>query len=48
MILFQKNGIATPSVAASLIEHLPDEADPQRSDEERIAREVAFVVYAGT
>ena len=37
-----------PSVAASLIENLPDEGDPQRSVEERIAKDVAWVVYAGT
>ena len=35
-------------MAASLIERLPVEGDPQRSREERIAKEVAFVVYAGT
>ena len=44
----QKNGKATPSVAASLIERLPDEGDPHRSREERIAKDVAWVTYAGT
>ena len=44
----QKLGKATPSVAASLIERLPDEDDPQRSVEEEIAKSVAWVVYAGT
>ena len=37
-----------PSVAANLIERLPDEGDPQRLREERIAKGVGFVVYAGT
>ena len=34
-------------MAASLIERLPDEGDPQRSKEERVAKNVAFVAYAG-
>ena len=46
--ILQKNQKATPSVAASLIERLPDEGDPQRSKEETIARNVTFVAYAGT
>ena len=46
-MFMQKNGKATPSVAASLIERLPDEGDPKRSEEERIAKDVAWVVYAG-
>ena len=46
-MILQKNGKATPSVAASLIECLPDEGDPQRSREELIARNVAFVAYVG-
>jgi len=33
-------------VAASLIERLPDEGDPQRSREEMIAKDVAWVAYA--
>jgi hypothetical protein len=47
-MILQKNGKAIPSVAASLIERLPDESDPQRSSEERIAKNVNFVAYAGT
>ena len=47
-MILQKNGKATPSVAASLIERLPDEGDPQRSREERIAKDVVWVAYAGT
>ena len=47
-MILQKNGKATPSVAASLIERLPDEGDPQRSRKERIAKNVAFIIYAGT
>ena len=46
-MILQKNGKATPSVAASLIERLPDEGDPQRSREERIAKDVGFIIYAG-
>jgi hypothetical protein len=37
-----------PSVAASLIERLPEEGDPQRSEEERIAKNVGFIAYGGT
>ena len=47
-MIMQKNGKAIPSVAASLIENLPDERDPQRSVEEMIAKNVAWIVYAGT
>ena len=47
-MILQKNGKATPSVAASLIERLPDEGDPQRFGEESIARDVAFMAYLGT
>jgi len=43
----QKNDEALPSVAASLIESLPAVDDPQRSMEEWIAQEVAFIGYAG-
>ena len=46
--ILQKNGKATSSVAATLIERLPDEGDPQRSREETIARNVVFVAYGGT
>jgi hypothetical protein len=47
-MILQKDGKATPSVAASLIERLPDEGDPQRSREETIAKDVIFIAYAGT
>jgi hypothetical protein len=43
----QKSGKAPPSVAASLIERLPDEDDPQRPMEERLAQDVAFAAYVG-
>ena len=46
--ILQKNGKATPCVAATLIDFLPDEDDPQRSSEEAIARNVAFIAYVGT
>jgi hypothetical protein len=48
MMILQKSGKASPSVVASLIERLPDESDPQHSMEERIAKDVAFVIYAGS
>ena len=47
-MILQKNGIATPSVASSLIEQLPDEVDPQRSVEEKVAKDVVFMSYTGT
>ena len=47
-MFLQNNGKAIPSVAANLIEQLPDEGDPQRFREETIARNVAFVAYLGT
>jgi hypothetical protein len=47
-MILQINGKATPSVAASLIERLPNEADPQRFREETIAKDVIFIAYAGT
>ena len=47
-MIIQKNGKFTPSVAASLIERLPDEGDSQRSMEETIAKNVAWIAYAGT
>ena len=43
----QKNHKAIPSVAASLIERLPNEGDPERSREETIARNMTFAAYAG-
>ena len=46
-MILQKNRKATPSVAASLIERLPDEGDPERSREETIAKNVVFVAFAG-
>ena len=46
-MILQKAGKAMPSVAANLIERLPDEGDPQRSKEERIAKDVLFIAYAG-
>ena len=47
-MILQKNGKAPPSVAASLIESLPDEGDPQRSMEEKVAKNVVYIAYAGT
>ena len=47
MVIPQKTGNATPSVAATLIERLPDEDDPQRPMEEKIAQNVAAVAYVG-
>ena len=45
--ILQKNGRATPSLAATLIEQLPEEDDPQRPMEEKIAQNVAAVAYIG-
>ena len=47
MVIFQKNGKAGPSVVATLIDRLPDENDPQRSEEEKIAQHVAVIAYLG-
>ena len=47
-MILQKTGKAPPSIAASLIECLPDADDPQRSTEERVAKNVLFVAYGGT
>ena len=47
VIILQKSGKATPSVAASLIERLPAEGDPQRSGEERAAKNVVSAAYRG-
>ena len=47
-MILQKNGKATPSVASGIIEHLPDEGDPQRSSEEKVGKDVLFIAYAGT
>ena len=43
----QKNGKASPSIATSLIECLPDEDDPERPTEERVAKNVLFAAYIG-
>ena len=43
----QKNGTAVPSVAAGLIEKLPDETDPRWAEEVKIAQDTAAVAYAG-
>jgi hypothetical protein len=47
MVILQKIGRATPSVAATLIQRLPDEDDPQRPTEESIAKNVASISYIG-
>jgi hypothetical protein len=47
MMILQKIGRAAQSVAATLIEQLPDEDDPQRPLEEKIAQDVAAVAYIG-
>ena len=45
--ILQKIGKAAPSVAATLIERLPDEDHPQRSMEEKIALNVPAIAYIG-
>ena len=47
MVILQKIGRAAPSVAASLIERLPDEDDSQRPTEEKIAQDVPAFTYIG-
>ena len=47
MVILQKTGRAAPSVAATLIEGLPDEDDPQRPMQEKIAQDVAAIAYIG-
>ena len=47
MMILQKIGSATPSIAANLIEQLPNEDDPQRPMEEKISQNVAAVAYIG-
>ena len=47
-MITQKNGKAMPSVAASLIERLPDDGDPRRPMEEILAQDVLFAAYVGT
>ena len=43
----QKIGKAAPSVAATLIEQLPNADDPQRAMEEKMAQNVAALAYIG-
>ena len=43
----QKNVNATPSVAESLIQRLPDEDDSQRPMEEMVAQNVAALAFVG-
>ena len=47
MVILQKIGGAVPSVAATLIERLPDEDDSQRPMEEKIAQNVSTAAYIG-
>ena len=47
MVILQKTGNAMPSVVATLIERLPDEDDPQRPIEEKVAQNVAAIAYIG-
>ena len=47
-MILQKNGKATPSVAASIIELLPDEDDSDPQQYEEIAKGVTFIAYLGT
>ena len=46
-MILQKIGGATPSIAATLIERLPNEGDPQRPMEEKIGQNVAAISYMG-
>ena len=43
----QQNGNATPSIAASLIERLPNKDDPQRPVEEKVAQDAAAQAFVG-
>ena len=47
MVILQKIGRAASSIAATLIERLPNEDDPQRPVEEKIAKNVAAMAYVG-
>ena len=47
MIILQKNGNATPSMAARLIERLPDQDDPRRPAEEKLVQDVVVVSFIG-
>ena len=46
-MILQKIGRAAPSVAANLIERLPDEDDSQRPTEEKIAQDMLAFAYLG-
>jgi len=41
------DGTASPSMTATLIERFPDENDPQRPVEEKLAKDVPAVSYLG-
>ena len=43
----QAKGIAPPSMTATLIERFPNEGDPQRPVEEKVAKGVAAISYIG-
>jgi hypothetical protein len=47
MVILQKIGLAMPSIAATFIERLPDEDDPQRPMEEEAAQHVVASAYTG-
>ena len=47
MVILQKIGKAVPSIAAALIERLPDENDPQRPMDEKVAQNVSALAYIG-
>ncbi|TFK36284.1 cytochrome P450 [Crucibulum laeve] len=42
-----KNGTAVSSLSTTLIEALPDESDPRREEEEKVARATAAVAFVG-
>jgi hypothetical protein len=46
-MILQKIGRAAPSIAATLIERLPDEDDSQRPIEEEVAHDVTAFSYVG-
>jgi hypothetical protein len=43
----QRQGTDVPSVAASMIEALPDEEDERFAEEEKIAQDTAATAYTG-
>ena len=47
MVILQKIDRAAPSIAATLIEGLPGEDDPQRPMKEKVAQNVAAISYIG-